>query len=231
MANVETKGMFREIDFFDVDERELIKHSERELIQQTWGDKYQTLRALQEAETLRNLLGISNPAKKIPCPSKARTRYEALRQDVAANWVPPVWSISEGAGEGLAKRRATLIARVERTIESSRHILALSDNWDDEGSPGYGEATWERATQFVRHVATGFINEYRRHIAPPKITPGPDGGIDVRWKSERRTLLINFPSTEGEPADYFGSDKGRDTIKGTLDLSSQNLWLLMWLTR
>jgi hypothetical protein len=121
--------------------------------------------------------------------------------------------------------------QLEKVIASSRSILELGDNWDEEGSPGYDEETWKRATQFVRKVAWAYKKENGKWIDPPKITPGPDGSVDTRWKTPNRSLLINFPSNEFEPADFFGSDKGKDTIKGTLDLTSQNLWLLMWLMR
>ncbi len=120
---------------------------------------------------------------------------------------------------------------IERTIQSSRSILELKDDWDEEGSPGYAEETWKRATNFVRDVATSYWKETGQWIDPPKITPGPDSSIDVRWKAEKRTLLINFPAKTEEPADFFGSDKGADSIKGTLDLFSRNHWILMWLTR
>jgi hypothetical protein len=125
------------------------------------------------------------------------------------------------------------IAQVEEAIESSRFILRLEENWDEEGSLGYDKDTWERATHFVRDITTQYLTNYKVQIDPPKITPGPDGSIDVRWKTQKRTLLINFPADGEKPADFFGSDRGTDTIKGTLDLSSPspNQWLLMWLMR
>lgn len=131
---------------------------------------------------------------------------------------------SSGAAEDL-------MAPIEGAIEASRFILQLEDNWDEDGSPGYAEDTWQRTTQFVLSVARGYFSVSDTRIEAPKITPGPDGSIDVRWKAEKRSLLINFPASIEEPVDFFGSDKGQDTIKGTVDLSSQNLWLLMWLMR
>lgn len=121
--------------------------------------------------------------------------------------------------------------QVEKLIQASRSILEIEDNWDEEGSAGYSEATWERAIQFIKVTAISYVRETNQRIILPKITPGPEGSIDIRWKTAKRSLLINFPSNENEPADFFGSNKGRDSIKGTLDLSSQNLWLLMWLAR
>lgn len=141
------------------------------------------------------------------------------------------------AGAGLRKRVerletvTALISPIEATIEASRYILDIGENWDEEGSPGYAEVTWRRATQFVRDITIQFVTKHKTRIDPPKITPGPEGSIDVRWKADKRTLLVNFPANENEPADFFGSDKEQDTVKGTLDLTSQNQWLLIWLTR
>lgn len=224
MPNMEIEDVIDVAGFFDV--------GEKNSGQYTWEGKHQSVKALEATNSLRLLLEGSKPAKRVLYPERGVHYVLPYHQHVLGSWITqPFGAIFEVAGEGAAKRRLNLTVRVEDAIEASRYILTLGDNWDEEGSPGYAEATWQRATQFVRRAATQFINEYRRHIDPPKITPGPDGSIDVRWRGAKRTLLINFPASEGEPADFFGSDKGRDTIKGTLDLSSQSLWLLMWLTR
>lgn len=120
----------------------------------------------------------------------------------------------------------------EDAISSSHKIVDIEENWDSEGSPGYSERTWQRATSFVRNIARSFLNTSTiASIDPPSISPGPDGSIDIRWVSAKRTILINFPADENTSADFFGHDKEQDSIKGTLDLASQNHWLLLWLTR
>jgi len=126
---------------------------------------------------------------------------------------------------------STYSPQIEKAIENSKFILDLPEKWDDEGSLNYLEETWRTATQFVRKTAFQFKKETGRWIDAPKITPSHDGSIDVRWKSLERSLLINFPADSISPANFFGSDKNIDTIKGTLNLSSQNHWLLKWLTR
>jgi len=122
-------------------------------------------------------------------------------------------------------------ARLESLIVASRHMLELTPDWDDEGAVGYLESTWERAVRFISEITAPSISGTMRSVALPKITPGPEGSIDIRWKEQRRTLLVNFPADDRLAPDFFGSDRGVDSIKGTLDLSSQNLWLLIWLTR
>ncbi len=121
--------------------------------------------------------------------------------------------------------------RIAEAVKSSRRILDLPENWDEEGSPAYSDETWERATQFVLKNAIGQRRDSGVWVAPPKITPGPDGSIDVRWKTPTRSVLINFPHAEQEPVQFFGSDGDVETIKGNLDLTSPNQWILVWLMR
>jgi len=121
--------------------------------------------------------------------------------------------------------------QIERAIKMSEFILGLPENWDEEGSPKYLRETWNAATQFVRKTALLYKKEVGKWINAPKITPGPDGSIDVRWKNSKRSILVNFPANSITPADFYGSDKQIDVIKGTLNLSSQNHWILQWLNR
>lgn len=121
--------------------------------------------------------------------------------------------------------------QIERAIKTSEFILGLPENWDEEGSPKYLKETWNAATQFVRKTALLYKKEVGKWINAPKITPGPDGSIDVRWKNSKRSILVNFPANSITPADFYGSDKQIDVIKGTLNLSSQNHWILQWLNR
>ena len=139
---------------------------------------------------------------------------------------------SEKRWESVLGSQEDIMRPFENAINSSYKIVDIEDNWDSEGSPGYSEETWLRATSFVRNIAASFLNRYATtQIGRPTITPGPDGSIDVRWISAKRTILINFPADKNAPPNFFGHDKGQDTIKGTLDLASQNHWLLLWLTR
>jgi hypothetical protein len=121
--------------------------------------------------------------------------------------------------------------RIAQAVESSRRILDLPENWDEEGGPAYTRYTWERATQFVIQTAIAHRRISGVWINPPKITPGPGGSIDVRWKRQPRSALINFPASEADPIQFFGSDGEIESIRGTLDLSTANQWILMWLIR
>lgn len=156
---------------------------------------------------------------------RAQKAVEIKQRGYIEHWERIVKLQAQRAAEA---RRA--IALVEGAIETSRKILEVEENWDGEGSPAYSESNWKRATRFVREITVPFITQ-RKELAPPNISGGPDGSIDVRWTAERRTMLLNFPPDEAAPPDFFGHDRGHDSIKGTLDLTSHNQWLLLWLTR
>lgn len=120
---------------------------------------------------------------------------------------------------------------INQSIEESRTILALQENWDEEGSPGYEESTWDRATNLVKDLAIRYWELTNLWVCPPRIMPGPDGSIDIHWNASNRELLINIPSDEESPAGYFGSGGAKESVKGKLDTSSHNHWILMWLLR
>jgi hypothetical protein len=116
-----------------------------------------------------------------------------------------------------------------QAIDESRFIYALKEDWDDEGSPGYTQAFWEQAISFLRSNAERLRAKCGYWVPSPNITPGPYGSIDIHWKTQNRELLINIPSNPGEPASYYGDDRGKNKIKGTLNISDNNEWILLWL--
>jgi hypothetical protein len=134
-----------------------------------------------------------------------------------------------GASEVSSPPTPRELAHTENAIEQSRRILELPDNWDDEGSPGYASETWERAVRFVRTNARRLWDDRELRVEAPAINHGPDGSIDIHWRKGGRILLINIPPQADTPAEYYGrNDRGHE-VKGTLDTSEPNHWLMMWL--
>jgi hypothetical protein len=116
-------------------------------------------------------------------------------------------------------------------MAASRQMLDLSDDWDGEGSPGYAEATWQRAVTFLLAGATQLWGDQGIVVAAPEILPGPNGSVDLHWRTPDRELLVNVPADVDAPARYYGDHGGGlHPIEGTLDVSAVNHWLLMWLT-
>lgn len=132
------------------------------------------------------------------------------------------------------QRRRRALAALEAKIAASRRILALGDDWDDQGSPGYREDTWRRAVGAVKSSVAWLLKYHGLDVEPPKISPGPEGSIDIHWKTVYFELLINVPNDADQPADFYGDNYGRVSIKGTFDPSSSPSdlgQLLLWLTR
>lgn len=139
-------------------------------------------------------------------------------------WTVPSWR-SEWMSSWPSERLNMLLEK----IAASRKILAWSDNWDGEGSPGYKELTWKRSIRFIQDHIHWLWRKYALVIDAPDILPGPDGSIDIHWETKNYELLINIPADPSEPASFYGDDYGNSSIRGTFKPESYNLGLLSWL--
>jgi hypothetical protein len=119
---------------------------------------------------------------------------------------------------------------LEKAVDESRtHILALHDDWDDEGSPGYSEATFSRAADFLVLHAVLAAQLLSSRLSVPLISPAQNGSIDLYWRTADRSLLINFPRNSVEPASYFGKASTGDTNSGRIIGESTRPDLIAWL--
>ena len=109
-------------------------------------------------------------------------------------------------------------------------MLDLPDDWDGEGSPRYEEATWRRAVEFLLGNALRIWEEQGVVVPTPKVRKGPQGSVDLHWRTPTRELLINVPADPDAQADYYGDDgTSGHRIKGTLDLAREGHQPLLWL--
>ena len=120
------------------------------------------------------------------------------------------------------------LAPLRDAIERSRWILALQPDPDVGITERYTEDTWNRAVEFLVRHALWLWNEHHVAIPAPEIGPGPNGSIDIHWKSARYDLLVNIRRDASEPAAFYGDDRDKISIKGTLDPSAYNRGLLSW---
>jgi hypothetical protein len=115
-------------------------------------------------------------------------------------------------------------------IERSKVILDLADDWDDAGSPPFKPETWERVRQILL-IHAGLVWQRSGLIIPvPRIVPGPEGSIDIHWKTPRRELLLNIPEDAREAMTYYGDDFEEDRRKGIIEPGALNPGLFAWLT-
>jgi hypothetical protein len=115
-------------------------------------------------------------------------------------------------------------------VDAASRILAWTDDWDGEGSPGYQAATLERARTLLIAGASHLWDVRHSTLPVPRVTPGPDGSIDLHWRVEGRELLLNIPAEEGETISFYGDD-ARTKVKGEIDRESDANWLFAWLAR
>jgi hypothetical protein len=118
-----------------------------------------------------------------------------------------------------------------QAIKESRSLLDLQDDWDGEGSPGYAEATWLRAIEFLTSNAKCLKETAGTDIPVPFIEPGPHGSIDLHWRTSTRELLINVPSDLNQLAGFYGDNLAGKSIKGKLNTSENNEWIMLWLMK
>lgn len=114
-------------------------------------------------------------------------------------------------------------------ISRSREILELPDDWNDEGACHFDEATWRRATEFLKQSARLLLVRSGVTLPTPRILPGSNGGIDLHWETGLRELLINVPPGNA-PAGFYGEAMGTNSIKGKVAVEATDLGLFKWLT-
>lgn len=119
---------------------------------------------------------------------------------------------------------------IEAAIEKSRRILDLKRGWDDEDALPCVDA-WRRATAFLRGQAEWAAQHMDFSLQAPEIMPLASGSIDLHWDTPDYELLINVPGDPKQPATFYGDDRGRQHVKGTLAPDSVDEDLLQWITR
>jgi hypothetical protein len=125
------------------------------------------------------------------------------------------------------QRNSHVSSGINEALARAEWMLNLEDDWDGEGSVGFSKITFNRAADFLRRYATGAWKRAGTIIPVPEILPGPDGSIDILWKTEGYELLVNIPA-ENKLASFYGDDLRDANIKGTFDASVENLGLLEW---
>src|SRR5262245_7329836 len=159
----------------------------------------------------------------IGTPSSSETDSYILEDETYSNKV---------AQQAIAKiSHLFFYLKLLEAIKESGSILNLEHDWDGEGSSTYDESTWIRATNFLKTNALSLSNNSGLHIPIPEIDPGPHGSIDLHWRTRSRELLINIPHDPNQLAGYYGDNFADEKIKGKLNTSEENVWIMMWLMK
>lgn len=117
---------------------------------------------------------------------------------------------------------------VDRIETSRAELERLPADADDEG-PTFSPDAWTRAVRFLRAAAEVCFDAFGRMPPLPLISSGPDESVDIHWKLEGIELLINVPASLTKLAGFYGDNRLGCTIKGKLNPSAPNRWILDWL--
>jgi hypothetical protein len=107
-------------------------------------------------------------------------------------------------------------------INRSKYILDFKDNWDENGSKAYLPDTWVKAVRFLIKFYSWRDQHFKLLVKPPKIYQGPEGSIDIYWKSQTFTYLINIGEEEEFATYYYKSPTGTK-VEGEFNLINFNV--------
>src|SRR5690606_5828346 len=81
------------------------------------------------------------------------------------------------------------LQEIQKSIEDSYYILELEDDWDDEGGVPVDKNTFIRGIRFLINYSVWLLHNQNFLLAPPQINPGPDGSIDILWRTNHYRML------------------------------------------
>lgn len=117
------------------------------------------------------------------------------------------------------------------TIEKSKSILLLEEDWDDAGATKYEEQTWVAAIKFLLDYANTLHRDFNIDIDVPKIYHGPRGSIDLLWEMPTYIFLINVKGN-GEDAVFYADNQAKSQrVRGDFKLNNYNNALIPFATQ
>jgi hypothetical protein len=117
-----------------------------------------------------------------------------------------------------------------KAATEARELLSLSDDWDGEGALKIQQQTVDRALMILRGALEAVDFGSLPQLLKPDITPLSNGSVDVYWKSDTFTLLINVPAGDSDTAEFYGSNLGTGyDLRGRIHMDGPNLRFLDWL--
>lgn len=122
------------------------------------------------------------------------------------------------------------LSHIQKSIDDSAFIAALSDNWDDEGGIGISIELYNATISFLKRYALCVFKTMGEVIAEPDIVPVKDGTIDLEWHTSKARMLVNMKSN-GIAAYYGDNLNSINSIKGKVATDGVELFLASWMTK
>jgi hypothetical protein len=137
-----------------------------------------------------------------------------------------VFEIAFAVHDNREKLRAA-IARAQSYLQQHH------DSEDPDAAQLPNDITWGRVEAFL--LAQSRLALQLGHVALldiPFVSVADGGSVDLYWRDDERTLLINIPEDLTQPASYYGQNvAGTVTMGGSVATDESTPMLAVWLIR
>jgi hypothetical protein len=97
------------------------------------------------------------------------------------------------------------LKHIAETVNNSKYILELNEDWDSLNAKKIEETEWVKASQLLINYAKFVLDNFSVIIQAPEINPCLNGTIDLSWRTKKARLLINIKTSENKIfASYYG---------------------------
>ncbi len=124
-------------------------------------------------------------------------------------------------------RRSHVSPALEAALVDASKLPEMGADWDDDGAEAIAAETVQRAASMLRVVARQLGLNYTE-LPVPRISPCPDGSLDLYWKGDDYQLLINVKPGKAE-CDYFGERSNGRVTKGPFMPEDIEVSMFSWL--
>jgi len=149
---------------------------------------------------------------------------------IARSNTPPNGWLRANDPEPIRAKSSVRFREIEKAIDGSKSLLALGEDWDEQGAVAIERPTWSTAMACLRRTASAIDRRCGKVLPAPTIGPCADGSIDLYWKTSAFTLLINIQPLNAE-SDFYGENSIGLKLKGTFKPDAQDLGFLDWLVK
>jgi hypothetical protein len=167
---------------------------------------------------------------------EARTNYPQFASPAANVAIKPTTVTAVAAqpvttSDSLAlKKMPTQLKHIEQSIDEARFILALKENWDDNGAYKIQKNVFTTAQSLLEKYALFIANDLETIITAPDISPVKDGSIDLEWRTPHARMLVNV-KPNGKIAYYGDNYNDLNSIKGKIGVDPIQKFLAVWMTK
>ncbi len=161
--------------------------------------------------------------------SNYSTEYDLIKnQNIKAHWTR--LSIVEIANDHYFID--SKLFKIINCINQSKEILELKNGWADDEGIACNIFTFKRAIEILINYSQSVFDSYGIIIETPEINLAKDGSIDLEWRMNFITLLINIRNSDKIDVHYYSEDiKSETIIKGFLNNTNPNLDLVFWMQK